>query len=346
MFERYTEKARRVIFFARYEASQFGSPYIETEHLLLGLLREDEALTNRFLRSHKAVESIRMQIAAHSVMREKISTSVDLPLSNEFKRVLAYAAEEAERLTHKHIGAEHLFLGLLREEKCFAAETLNERGIKLKTVREELARDPHHAEETRAADAPDASEIRDLTRAALEGQLEPVLGRDLEIDAVIDILSRFRKANPVLVGEPGAGRTSIVEAVAQRIADGSAPQQLIGKRVVVFDRHLAGSQAAGRVQRRIADESDDIVFVGDLRSLLGAGVGFGLERAHGFLRPSPLQGQVRCIATSTEADYKECLSAAPWLRGVFRTVFIHPLDKHLTLSILDARKARRRGGGQ
>ena len=124
MFERYTEKARRVIFFARYEASQFGSPYIETEHLLLGLLREDKALTNRFLRSHASVESIRKQIEGHTTIREKVSTSVDLPLSNECKRVLAYAAEEAERLSHKHIGTEHLLLGLLREEKCFAAEIL------------------------------------------------------------------------------------------------------------------------------------------------------------------------------------------------------------------------------
>ena len=140
MFERYTEKARRVIFFARYEASQFGSPYIETEHLLLGLLREDKALTNRFLRSHASVESIRKQIEAHTTIREKVSTSVDLPLSNECKRVLAYAAEEAERLSHKHIGTEHLLLGLLREEKCFAAEILHERGLRLSTIREELSR--------------------------------------------------------------------------------------------------------------------------------------------------------------------------------------------------------------
>src|SRR6201986_548738 len=140
MFERYTEKARRVIFFARYEASEFGSPYIETEHLLLGLLREDKALTNRFLRSHASVESIRKQIEGHTTIREKVSTSVDLPLSNECKRVLAYAAEEAERLSHKHIGTEHLLLGLLREEKCLAAEILTERGLRLPSIREELQR--------------------------------------------------------------------------------------------------------------------------------------------------------------------------------------------------------------
>jgi len=340
MFERYTEKARRVVFFARYEASQFGSPYIETEHLLLGLLREDKALTNHFLRSHNAVESIRKQVYAHTAAREKISTSVDLPLSNECKRVLAYAAEEAERLGHKHIGVEHLFLGLLREEKCFATELLKERGIQLQTVRDELAREPHHAEEARGADAPAATHIRDLTQAASEGQLEPVLGRDLEIDAVIQILSRFRNGNPVLVGEPGSGRTSIVEALAQRIAEGSAPPQLTGKRIVIFDSHLSGSQLTGRAQLKISDESGAIVFVGDLRSVLGPGAGSGLAVVSGSLRSSPLSGQVRCIATSSPNDYRECLHAAPWLRDVFRAVFVQPLDKHQTLSVLDARKGQ------
>jgi 1-pyrroline-5-carboxylate dehydrogenase len=138
MFERYTEKARRVIFFARYEASQFGSPYMESEHLLLGLLRQDKAITNRFLRSHASVESIRKQIEGHTTIREKLSTSVDLPLSNELKRVLANAADEAESLSHKHIGTEHLLLGLLREKKCFAAEILTERGVQLEEVRKEL----------------------------------------------------------------------------------------------------------------------------------------------------------------------------------------------------------------
>ena len=160
MFERYTEKARRIIFFARYEASQFGSPYIETEHLLLGVLREDKALTNRFLRSHASVESIRRQIEDHTIAREKMSTSVDLPLSNESRRVLAYAAEEAERLANPHIGAEHLLLGLLREEKCFAAQILMERGLRLDQIREELGRQPHAA-------------TRVLKRAAPVNELSP-----------------------------------------------------------------------------------------------------------------------------------------------------------------------------
>jgi hypothetical protein len=138
MFERYTEKARRTVFFARYEASQFGSPYIETEHLLLGLLREDKALANHFLRSRADVESIRKQIEGHTAPGEKIATSVDLPLSHECKRVLVYGAEEAKRLSHKHIGTEHLLLGLLREKECFAAQLLGELGLTLDSVRQQL----------------------------------------------------------------------------------------------------------------------------------------------------------------------------------------------------------------
>ena len=138
MFERYTEMARRTIFFARYEASQFGCAHIETEHLLLGLLRQDRALANQFLRSQAAVESIRKQIEGHTPIREKVSTSVDLPLSHECKRVVAYGAEEAERLNHKHIGTGHLLLGLLREEKSFAAQLLREQGLTLDLVREHV----------------------------------------------------------------------------------------------------------------------------------------------------------------------------------------------------------------
>src|SRR5262249_19189373 len=140
MFERYTENARRTIFFGRYAASQFGSAYIETEHLLLGLLREDKALANRFLRSHAAVESIRKQIEGHTAPGEKLSTSVDLPLSQDCKLVLAYGAEEAERLNHKHIDTEHLLLGLLREEKGFAAQLLHEQGLTLNSAREQVQR--------------------------------------------------------------------------------------------------------------------------------------------------------------------------------------------------------------
>lgn len=153
MFERYTEKARRVIFFARYEASQFGSPYIETEHVLLGMLREENPLTDRFLKSPASVESIRKQIEQHTPARQKVSTSVDLPLANDCKRVLAYAAEEADRLAHLHIGTEHLLLGLLREDKSF----LTERGLRLPRVREELQTVGHQQSSAEAAPVYSAS---------------------------------------------------------------------------------------------------------------------------------------------------------------------------------------------
>lgn len=171
MFERYTEKARRAIFFARYEASQFGSPFIESEHLLLGLLREDESLSKRLALLQgsttplwsqvECVEAIRKQVESRTKIRDKVSTSVDMPLSQECKRVLAYAAEEAERLGHRHIGTEHLLLGLLREEKCFAAEILNQYGLHLATMRAEVV------STAPSEDEPVASSVIKLSREAV-----------------------------------------------------------------------------------------------------------------------------------------------------------------------------------
>src|SRR6266536_3074366 len=167
MFERYTEKARRVIFFARYEASQFGAPAIEPEHLLLGLMREDKTLTGRlFPRAQVSIESIRKEIEGRTLLREKISTSVELPLAPETKRVLAYAHEESDRLQHRHIGTEHLLLGLLREERSMAAEILYERGLRLNAVRDEIARQSGVDSRNRK-DVPHLSEFsRDLTEDA------------------------------------------------------------------------------------------------------------------------------------------------------------------------------------
>ena len=236
MFERYTEKARRVIFFARYEASQFGSPYIETEHLLLGLLREDKALTNRFLRGHDQVEGIRKQIEDHTVVREKVSTSVDLPLSNEGKRVLGYAADEAEQLSHKHIGTEHLLLGLLREEASFAARILNEHGIRLSDMREQLAESMVEAQPV----APKAFVLLSefsvyMTRIARESPRPPLIGREKQFEQMVHILGRSNKHNAVLVGEPGVGKRTMVEELARHVADKTAPAFLHGKLFVSID---------------------------------------------------------------------------------------------------------------
>jgi len=217
MFERYTEKARRVIFFSRDEASQFGSPYIETEHLLLGLLREEKALTRRFLGSYEALQSIRKQIEQDTTVQQATSTSVDLPLSNESKRVLAYGTEEAERLGHKHIGPEHLLLGLLREEKCFAAQLLQERGVRLESAREQLAQAvPIPTPEPRGRRRSLAEFCQDLTQASAGGLLDPVVGRHAELERLIQILGRRKSMSAVLVGELGVGKKTIVRGLALR----------------------------------------------------------------------------------------------------------------------------------
>src|SRR5918994_3460544 len=317
MFERYTEKARRVIFFARYEASQFGSPYIETEHLLLGLLREDKALANRFLRSHAAIESIRKQIEAHTTVREKVSTSVDLPLSHECKRVLAYGAEEAERLNHKHIGTEHLLLGLLREDKSFAAEILHERGLRLSQVREEIARS---SSEKMAANRPKESSLltefsRDLTQAAIDGSLDPLIGRDYELERVVQILCRRTKNNPVLIGEPGVGKTAIVEGLAQRIADGDVPEGLKGKRLIALDigSMLAGAKYRGEFEERlkavlkeITDAAGEVItFVDELHTIVGAGGAEGAMDAGNMIKPMLARGELRMIGATTLDEYRK-----------------------------------------
>src|SRR5271154_2146763 len=226
MFEKYTEKARRVVFFARYEASQYGSPFIETEHLLLGLLREDKALANKYLKTaRESADTIRQEIESKIVKRPRTSTSVEVPLSQECKRILASATEEAERLNQKNVSTEHVLLGMLREEKSFAAELLTRRGIRLATIREELTKsggatgvpvNQRSGKETSLL----AEFSRDLTEAAREGKLDPLVGREDELERVVQILCRRTKNNPCLIGEPGVGKTAIVEGLAQRISDG------------------------------------------------------------------------------------------------------------------------------
>src|ERR1017187_4434705 len=353
MFERYTEKARRVIFFARYEASQFGSPYIETEHLLLGLLREDKALTNRFLRSHASVESIRKQIEAHTTIREKVSTSVDLPLSNECKRVLAYAAEEAERLGHKHIGTEHLLLGLLREEKCFASEILQERGLKLAQIREELGRvtqEKVQPQQQRQRESSLLAEFsRDLTQAAMDGQLDPLVGRDGELERVVQILCRRTKNNPVLIGEPGVGKTAIVEGLAQRIADGEVPSFLADKRVLGLDLSLivAGTKYRGQFEERLKtimkelmENQNAIIFIDELHTLVGAGSAEGSLDAANILKPALSRGEIQCIGATTPAEFRKSIEKDRSLERRFQAVKVPPPSEVDAVKILFGIKDR------
>ena len=243
MFERYTERARRVLFFARYEASQLGSISIETEHLLLGLIREGKGLTSRiFARSHLSLENIRKEIEGRTVFREKVSTSVEIPFSAETKRVLQCAAEEADRLLHNYIGTEHLLLGILREERSVAASILMEKGMRLHTVREDIVQLLNEKTTlTRVKETPLLAEFsRDLTEAAMKNLLDPLVGRDYELERVQQVLCRRTKNNAVLIGEPGVGKTAIVEGLAQKI---------VVRRRAALPRRQAHSRARHLVDR-------------------------------------------------------------------------------------------------
>jgi ATP-dependent Clp protease ATP-binding subunit ClpC len=351
MFERYTEKARRVIFFARYEASQFGQPYIETEHLLLGVLREDKALTNRFLKTHSSVESIRRQIEKHTTIREKVSTSVDLPLSNECKRVLAYAAEEAERLKHKHIGSEHLLLGLLREENCFARQILKERHIELEKVREELAKaEPDLSRLPQSAVAAAATRnligvYADLTQKAIHGELEPVVARDLELGSVIEVLCRKERRNPILLGERGVGKTAIVEALAQRIAEGKVPPELAEMKILVPETEVLAASAPSREQfedlaKAMGTVANVILFVDQLHPIAEGTGKDAAEKLVGVLRFAMQSAEVRCIVAATEQEYKSASERYPDLDNIFRPLHVKPLGPAAALDVLKARKER------
>src|SRR5246500_4010128 len=351
VFERYTEKARRVIFFARYEASQYGSPYIETEHLLLGLLREDKALANRFLRTHGSIESIRKEIESRITIRERISTSVEVPLSQECKRILNYAAEEAERLGHKHVGTEHLLLGILREEKCFGAEILAERGLRLSSLREELARS---AGEKVQVNRPKETSLlaefsRDLTQAALEGQLDPLVGREKEVERVIQILCRRTKNNPVLIGEPGVGKTAIVEGLAQCIADGDVPPFLADKRILSLDLSLivAGTKYRGQFEERLKtimkelmDNQNAIIFIDELHTLVGAGSAEGSLDAANILKPALSRGEIQCIGATTPSEFRKSIEKDRSLERRFQAVKVPPPNEADAIKILFGIKDR------
>jgi len=358
MFQRYTEKARRTIFFARYEASQFGSPYIESEHLLLGLLREDKALTNRFLRNSVAVEDIRKQIDDATIKREKVSTSVDLPLSNENKRVLAYAAEEAERLSHKNIGTEHLLLGLLREEKSFAAQLLNNRGLRISGVREALAQSPHEGEGpglasggvSRKGPGLPSDFSTYLTKLAKEGRLPPCVGREKEIEQVMHVLSRSSKNNVVLVGEPGVGKRTIAEGVVQRVAENAGPVLLHDKLFAAIDLAslVALAQRVGRSKEYLDLANAEMInwgagtiFVFDeLHALLAHGEKGGAQEVTLLLKQALLDGKVRCIALATPDDYQAATKTAQWLDRCFRAVKVEPPSEDDALKILESVKEK------
>ena len=346
MFERYTERARRVIFFARYEASQLGSRTIETEHLLLGLTRENNGLTGQLLlRAKVEPEEVRGEIEARTRVREKISTSVEIPLSVESKRVLAYAAEEAEKMFHKYIGTEHVLLGLLREKKSLASRILLEKGMRLTTAREDLLyllKERNLSDKKK--DTPFLSEFsRDLTELAAKDQLDPLIGREQELERVIQILCRRTKNNPVLIGEPGVGKTAIVEGLARKIVTADVPRFLFDKRILALDISsvVAGTKYRGQFEERlksimkeIVDNDEVLIFVDELHTLVGAGSAEGSLDAAGILKPALSRGELQCIGATTPKEHRKHIEKDRALARRFQGVKISPPSEDETLHII------------
>jgi ATP-dependent Clp protease ATP-binding subunit ClpC len=353
MFERYTERARRVLFFARYEATQLGSISIETEHLLLGLIREGKGLTSRiFARSHLSLDNIRKEIEGRTVFREKVSTSVELPLSAETKRVLQCAAEEADRLLHNYIGTEHLLLGILREERSVAASVLLEKGMRLNSVREDIVQLLNEKTTlTRSVkETPLLAEFsRDLTESAMKNQLDPLVGREHEVERVQQVLCRRTKNNAVLIGEPGVGKTAIVEGLAQKIVYGDVPHFLADKRILALDISLivAGTKYRGQFEERLkaimkelTDNPNIIVFIDELHTLVGAGSAEGSLDAANILKPALSRGEIRCIGATTPAEYRKYIEKDRSLERRFQAIKVDPPGELETIEILVGVKDR------
>ena len=352
MFERYTERARRVLFFARYEASQLGSISIEIEHLLLGLIREGKGLTSRiFARSHLSLENIRKEIEGRTIFREKVSTSVEIPFSTETKRVLQYSAEEADRLLHNYIGTEHLLLGILREERSVAASILTERGMRLNTVREDIVQLLNEkATLTRVKETPLLAEFsRDLTELAVKKRLDPLVGREVELERVQQVLCRRTKNNAVFIGEPGVGKTAIVEGLAQKIVYGDVPHFLADKRVLALDISLivAGTKYRGQFEERLKaimkeliENPSIIVFIDELHTLVGAGAAEGSLDAANILKPALSRGEIRCIGATTPTEYRKYIEKDRSLERRFQAIKVDPPTERETVDILIGVKDR------
>jgi len=352
MFERYTERARRVIFFARYEASQLGSNSIETEHLLLGLIREGKGLTSRlFSKSHLSMEQVRKDIEGRAPYRDKVSTSVDIPLSAESKRVLSFASEEAERMLHNYIGTEHILLGLMREEKCVASQLLADKGMRLSSVREDIVQLLNEkANVGKAKETPLLSEFsRDLTEAATRGALDPLVGRGEELQRIVQVLCRRTRNNPVLIGEPGVGKTALVEGLANKIVQGDVPVYLADKRILALDISLivAGTKYRGQfeerlktIMRELTESRNIVIFIDELHTLVGAGSAEGSLDAANILKPALSRGEIQCIGATTPAEYRKYIEKDRSLERRFQAVKVAAPTEEETIEILRGIKDR------
>src|SRR5688572_20293876 len=350
MFERYTERSRRVIFFARYEALQYGSPSISPEHILLGLMREDKTISARFLsfRTNLTVDAVRRDVEERIVLRDRIPQSAELHLAPETKKILFYANEESRHLKNRHIGPEHLLLGIVREERSIAAEILLQYGLRIEDIRDELARQSGSRAAAPTvkdgAATPSLQEFtRDLTADAAQGKLDPLVGREDEIGRLVETLCRRTKNNPVLIGEAGVGKTAIIEGLAQRIVDKSVPTFLENKRILSLDLSLvvAGTKYRGQFEERLKKimaelkESDEnIVFIDELHTLVGAGSAEGTLDAANILKPALSRGDIQCIGATTPSEFRKTIEKDRALERRFQAVKIEPPSEAEAIEII------------
>ncbi|MBL8756564.1 MAG: ATP-dependent Clp protease ATP-binding subunit [Planctomycetes bacterium] len=383
MFDRFTDRAKKVMSFARQEAMKFNHEYIGTEHILLGLVQEGSGVAANVLK-HMTIdlEKIRHEVEKIVKTGPSMVTMGQLPFTPRAKKVLELSLEEASQLSHNYIGTEHLLLGLIRENEGIAAQVLMNLGVKLDEVREEVleflgasensGNGGNNEEESESGDSSGNSGSqqgggstqssssgsagnsksktpaldsfgRDLTDLAREGKLDPVIGRDQEIERVVQILSRRTKNNPVLLGEAGVGKTAIVEGLAQRIVKGTVPEILRRKRLVVLDLAMmvAGTKYRGQFEERIKAvmtevrrAKDVILFIDELHTLVGAGGAEGAIDASNVLKPALSRGEVQCIGATTLDEYRKYIEKDGALERRFQTVNVEPPSPEQTIEIL------------
>src|SRR5438309_1700593 len=352
MFEKYNEKARRALFFARYEASKLGSRVIESEHILLGVLREGEEIIKEiFSRFNVKPEQIRREVEGDRLFVDRISSSAELPLSEESKKILAYAAHEAESMLHQYVGTEHLLIGILRVESSTAARILTSKGLNVYGVREETISILKEREaDKQKKELPFLAEYaRDLTQMAHQAQFDPLIGREKEVERIIQILSRRTKNNPILLGEPGVGKTAIVEGLAQRIVDGNVPLFIANKRILSLDLSLivAGTKYRGQFEERLKgiirelrENPDLIIFIDEIHSLIGAGSAEGSLDAANILKPALSRGEVSCVGATTLKEYRKYIEKDRSLLRRFQAIHVTAPSEHETFEILEGVKDR------
>jgi ATP-dependent Clp protease ATP-binding subunit ClpC len=370
MFDRFTDRAKKVMNLARQEAQRFNHEYLGTEHILLGLVQEGSGVAANVLKNMGIdLNKIRMEVEKIVKTGPSMVTMGQLPFTPRAKKVLELSMEEAGNLGHNYIGTEHLLLGLIKENEGIAAQVLLNLGVKLEDVREEVldflgadTADEEDDETGVGEDGPTGqsgssksktpaldSFGRDLTELAGEGKLDVVIGRELEIERVVQILSRRTKNNPVLLGEPGVGKTAIVEGLAQQIVDGTVPEILRGKRMVVLDLALmvAGTKYRGQFEERIKAVmtevrrvKDVVLFIDELHTLVGAGGAEGAIDASNVLKPALSRGEIQCIGATTLDEYRKHIEKDGALERRFQSVNVDPPSPEQAVAILKGLRDR------